>query len=595
MRELNVPFEDFKIEIQNWRSINSLSINDITAPLVVVHGPNGSGKTSVLEAIRFGFLLTSFPRSLATCVRNRADPGGKVHAVQGSVSRSGSNVSWTNFIFEDATGDRSVDPLSQIRIAGTPFKEPRPAQGEETQGSVIDNSSSGIDVAVNAMALLPTLVRAWLDDDDDSCTGRRIAIRRMLAGQDAISQLDRAIEILRRFEKINTELEKQIHDIIEISKLARSSDPSDWNDYTNKLYHDIREQILRLENEKESGVPELIVEYGNEIASFIHPTKSFQGITLFSEPNPEAFIFFLDKFLVACQEVIDNNFQNGLDYVVASYRDDWLARHQRLSAIVTRARERIPGILALASIKRGGKNGSKSLPDVYIECIEENNRNIQLYRQKVKDISCAINEFLSEELNAIYPFISRAVQILGYQSLGFKPIISYSLDGAPFVRIVRRQLTGGQQPQPGSHKPWLMSTFGHASAGERYSLALAVFLARAVADPHRGTFLLDEPFLHLDGMARAGAMDLLRAIALQPKNNKRFFITTADDIVLDHLIEKCAAVREMSGESGRPERPFLQVIRLQNTTGQTTLMFSDEPETYGRVFPCSGYPSGFAK
>jgi AAA15 family ATPase/GTPase len=82
-----------------------------------------------------------------------------------------------------------------------------------------------------------------------------------------------------------------------------------------------------------------------------------------------------------------------------------------------------------------------------------------------------------------------------------------------------------------------VSSWHQLSAGQRSSLGLAIFLANARRNKGQ-TYLLDEAFLHLDEERRANAFDAIRAIAFEHNGKTRFVITTADEYFLNHALEK---------------------------------------------------------
>jgi ABC-type cobalamin/Fe3+-siderophores transport system ATPase subunit len=92
------------------------------------------------------------------------------------------------------------------------------------------------------------------------------------------------------------------------------------------------------------------------------------------------------------------------------------------------------------------------------------------------------------------------------------------------------------------------------SSGQRQDLAVAVFLARALS--LGGTFLLDEPLLHLDELNRVAIIDTLRTIALQQGDRMRVVLTTANEMLVDMFVEKFRMVQTRDGWPG------LQVIEL---------------------------------
>jgi exonuclease SbcC len=92
------------------------------------------------------------------------------------------------------------------------------------------------------------------------------------------------------------------------------------------------------------------------------------------------------------------------------------------------------------------------------------------------------------------------------------------------------------------------------SRGQRQDLALALFVARARA--HGGTCFLDEPFLHLDDLNRAGTLDLLRTLILQEQGRVRLVVTTASSALVRHLMQKLSRVPWVG------DGPMLRVLHL---------------------------------
>ena len=96
-------------------------------------------------------------------------------------------------------------------------------------------------------------------------------------------------------------------------------------------------------------------------------------------------------------------------------------------------------------------------------------------------------------------------------------------------------------------KPLATANF---SQGQRQDLALAIFLARACG--LKGSFFLDEPFVHLDDLNRVAMLDILRAIVLsQP--DIHLVLTTASRTLARHIHEKFALL----------DKDFLKIIELQ--------------------------------
>lgn len=95
------------------------------------------------------------------------------------------------------------------------------------------------------------------------------------------------------------------------------------------------------------------------------------------------------------------------------------------------------------------------------------------------------------------------------------------------------------------------------SQGQRQDLAIALFLARALS--LRGTFVLDEPVVHLDDLNRIGLLDVLRAASLWQGGRVRLLVTTSSRMLARHLIEKFARVEA----SSTGEAPPLRVLEMR--------------------------------
>lgn len=84
----------------------------------------------------------------------------------------------------------------------------------------------------------------------------------------------------------------------------------------------------------------------------------------------------------------------------------------------------------------------------------------------------------------------------------------------------------------------------HFSQGQRQDLALSMFLVRACT--LGGSFLLDEPLLHLDDLNRTALLDCLRACVIGTRDSPRpvrLFVTTASWSVARHLVQKFASIK----------------------------------------------------
>ncbi len=98
---------------------------------------------------------------------------------------------------------------------------------------------------------------------------------------------------------------------------------------------------------------------------------------------------------------------------------------------------------------------------------------------------------------------------------------------------------------------------GEMSQGQRQDLALSIFLARARQE--RGTFILDEPFAHLDDLNRVAFFDSLRAMLIQSRTQPqpfRLVVTTASWSLVRHLKAKFLHVRT-NGDA-----PMLRILEL---------------------------------
>lgn len=96
------------------------------------------------------------------------------------------------------------------------------------------------------------------------------------------------------------------------------------------------------------------------------------------------------------------------------------------------------------------------------------------------------------------------------------------------------------------------------SSGQRQDLALAFFLVRAYA--LGGTFVLDEPLVHLDDLNRVALLDTLRGFVVSAStrsNVTRLVLTTASWATARHLCEK---FMRLDRDAGGPHR--LRVLQL---------------------------------
>lgn len=109
---------------------------------------------------------------------------------------------------------------------------------------------------------------------------------------------------------------------------------------------------------------------------------------------------------------------------------------------------------------------------------------------------------------------------------------------------------------------------GHFSQGQRWDLALAIFLARARS--LGGTFFLDEPVGHLDDLNRVALLDVFRLLAIEDGSNLNLVLTTASRPLLRHMVEKFERVECGRGRDGAG--PLLRVIELRGNprVGVTT-------------------------
>jgi DNA repair exonuclease SbcCD ATPase subunit len=110
-----------------------------------------------------------------------------------------------------------------------------------------------------------------------------------------------------------------------------------------------------------------------------------------------------------------------------------------------------------------------------------------------------------------------------------------------------------------------LSDLKDLSAGQRQDLALAVFLAQA--RELGGTFVLDDPFLHLDGWNRLSYVDVLRTMVVESlrgdRKPLRFLITTANAELARLFREKFTLVRHpRHGEAGDDVSPVFRHLRL---------------------------------
>lgn len=99
----------------------------------------------------------------------------------------------------------------------------------------------------------------------------------------------------------------------------------------------------------------------------------------------------------------------------------------------------------------------------------------------------------------------------------------------------------------------------HLSQGQRQDLGLAIFLARARA--LGGTFVLDEPVIHLDDLNRVGLLDVFRTLVLEQHSRVQFVVTTASRSLMRHLIEKFQQVPAVHRHDQAIAR--LEIIELE--------------------------------
>ena len=93
------------------------------------------------------------------------------------------------------------------------------------------------------------------------------------------------------------------------------------------------------------------------------------------------------------------------------------------------------------------------------------------------------------------------------------------------------------------------------SQGQRQDLALAIFLARA--RDLRGTFILDEPLVHLDDLNRVALLDVFRVLLTERAEQPlRLVITTASNALVRHFREKFSLLR--ANDHG----PALRIYKL---------------------------------
>ncbi|UPU34668.1 AAA family ATPase [Geomonas paludis] len=108
---------------------------------------------------------------------------------------------------------------------------------------------------------------------------------------------------------------------------------------------------------------------------------------------------------------------------------------------------------------------------------------------------------------------------------------------------------------PGSQEDpfnWIADSLGHTfspstdfSMGQRQDLALSIFLSRARS--LGGTFLLDEPVIHLDDLNRIALLDMFRVLVTESGSRCNFVVTTANRSLVRHLEEKFASVSPVNG------------------------------------------------
>ena len=73
-----------KLRASNFRSLNGLIDLDLDASVVLIHGPNGSGKTSFLSALEFG--LTGSVQAMSRVEKNYTRDLVHYDATKASVS-----------------------------------------------------------------------------------------------------------------------------------------------------------------------------------------------------------------------------------------------------------------------------------------------------------------------------------------------------------------------------------------------------------------------------------------------------------------------------------------------------------------------------
>lgn len=181
-----------------------------------------------------------------------------------------------------------------------------------------------------------------------------------------------------------------------------------------------------------------------------------------------------------------------------------------------------------------------------VRTIEEKVRNIEKKRDQALEAARLFrekaNQYCAEQLDHLFvvafPMFSRVQANEVFDTLHRGPLKN------PFDWVAKSS-SYEFTPSP------------HFSMGQRQDLALAIFLARARRV--KGTFLLDEPVIHLDDLNRVALMDTFRMLILESEPLCNFVMTTARRDFVRHMAEKFANVPPVHG------KPPLRIYELDGT------------------------------
>ena len=214
------------ITISNFRSINSDIMVPLDAPVVIIHGPNGTGKTSVLSAIELA--LTGDVIAL-----KRVDPDFKKHLVYKGATSADLRIKATGL--DNSTGETAISvrdgvitgrPLLTTDLAKVYSERCYLAQAslgkllELYQGQSAERSSSPLTSFVKELLGLDVL-ESIIDGLHDAGDIRRV--RNLVPAysdtelriSDAQRKVERASEMLRTMVKKQDDLVQQIRAMLE--------------------------------------------------------------------------------------------------------------------------------------------------------------------------------------------------------------------------------------------------------------------------------------------------------------------------------------------------------------------------------------------